>query len=641
MCGIAGFIAGTHRLDPSRVRGVLGRLHHRGPDDVGWLAHSRGISRSGREWETAEEDPELLLLHRRLSIIDISPKGWQPMSSRDQRYHLIFNGELYNYIELRQQLRRLGHDFHTQTDSEVLLAAYPEWGLASLNRFIGMFAFAMFDAERRSLLLARDFFGIKPLYYAASDEQFIFASELTALLEFTRNRRQVNPSALLLYLRHGLSDQNGDTLLAGIHQLPPAHYLEISLDAPGLAQPARFWEPHFSESDLSFEDASRKLRDLFLESVTLHLRSDVPIGAALSGGIDSSAIVATMRKVAPSLDIHTFSYIAEEPSMQEERWADMMAASARARVHKIEVNPDCFVDDLDALLSAQEEPFGSTSVYAQHQVFRSAHEAGIKVMLDGQGADELLGGYRYYLGARFASLIRQHHIADALRLLRGAARLPGSGMIWLLLCSADYMVPAEWQKPLRALVAKEFMPRWVKAEWFSDRCVDAGQAKYCSGSNVLRSTLLRTMTETSLPHLLRYEDRNSMAFSIESRVPFLTPQLAEFILSLPEHYIVAADGTSKAVFRSAMHGIVPQPILDRKDKIGFVTPERSWLRAMNHWVQTTLRSDVAARMPFLDLNAMDCEWNAISLGRQPFDNRVWRWLNVIHWSQQFSVDYAA
>ncbi len=640
MCGIAGFVSTARQIDLKRVPAVLKRLEHRGPDDQGWLKYSPGTLRAGREWSTEEEtDCHVLLLHRRLSIIDLSVAGWQPMSSRDGRYHLVFNGEIYNYLELRAELERLGHDFDTRTDSEVLLTAYAEWGSDALPRFVGMFAFAILDIERQTLFLARDCFGIKPLYYAACDEYFAFASEITALLELTRSCRKVNPSTLLLYLRHGLSDQGAATLLSGINQLPAAHCMEVALESPHSAQPVCYWKPQLHESDASFDEAAQKLRELFLDSVRLHLRSDVPLGAALSGGIDSSAIVAAMRHVDPKLEIHTFSYIAEDPLLNEERWVDLVAASIGAEVHKIHPTSADLVDDVDGLISAQEEPFGSTSVYAGHRVFRQARQSGVKVMLDGQGADELLGGYRYYLGAQFASLLRKGRYRDALHLLRSAAALPDSGIFWMLLCSGEYMVPKKWQRPLRALLAKEFTPRWVNAAWFSQHDAETGHTNYCPDQDVLRATLLRTMSETSLPHLLRYEDRNSMAFSIESRVPFLTPQLAEFVLSLPEHYIIGLDATSKAVFRSAMRGLVPDAILDRRDKIGFNTPERSWLIAVDHWVQDTLDSEIAATMPCFDLVAMRSEWNNIRDGKQRFDNRIWRWLNVIRWSQQFSVEY--
>jgi asparagine synthase (glutamine-hydrolysing) len=641
MCGIAGFAAGTRRVDPKVVPVVLERLEHRGPDDKGWLKYSADRLRTGREWigDNESSNCDVLLLHRRLAIIDVSAAGRQPMSSNDGRYHLVYNGEIYNYRELRSELQGLGHVFHTQTDSEVLLAAYAEWGVSALLRFVGMFAFAVLDAKERKLFLARDCFGIKPLYYTASRECFAFASEIKALLALSGTRRKANPPALLLYLRHGLSDQGMDTLLSGINQLPGAHYMELALDKPGDASPVRYWKPRLSASELPFDEAALRLRELFLDSVRLHLRSDVPLGAALSGGIDSSAIVAAMRHIDPSLEIHTFSYIADDPSMSEEQWVDLAAAKAGAKVHKLHATPAELVDDVEGLISAQEEPFGSTSIYANHRVFRQAGQAGIKVMLDGQGADEFLGGYRYYLGAQLASLFRQHKYWDAMRLLRSASTLPGSGIVWMLLSGADYLIRKEWQGPFRALLAKEFTPRWVNAEWFRQCGSEVGHTNYCPEQEVLRATLLRTISETSLPHLLRYEDRNSMAFSIENRVPFLTVPLAEFILSLPERYIIALDGTSKAVFRRAMRGLVPDEILNRRDKIGFRTPERKWLSAVDHWVQGILGSEVAEGMPFLDLGAMRGEWSRIREGKQRFDNRIWRWMNVIRWSYQFGVEY--
>lgn len=640
MCGIAGFTSQSREVCPTRVSSVLHRLSHRGPDDLGWLMYSPGSLRTGREWKENRAVCDLLLLHRRLSILDLSERGWQPMSSPCGRYHIVYNGEIYNYLELREQLEALGYRFHTRTDTEVLLLAYMEWGADAVRRFVGMFAFAIFDVRLRKLFLARDFFGIKPLYYCSEEQQFAFASEIKALLEFNSASRQVNSSALLLYLRHGLSDQGATTLLAAVRQLPAAHYMEVSIDKPGSAEPIPYWKPELTTLDISFEEAARKLRDMFLDSIQLHLRSDVPVGAALSGGIDSSSIVACMRHIDAGLELHTFSYIADDPRLSEECWINLIAAAAKPRVHKVRARPQDLLSDMEVLLEAQEEPVGSTTIYAQHRVFRLAREAGIKVMLDGQGADELLGGYRYYLGAQFASLVRQRRFRDALYLLRNAATLPDSGVLWVLLCSADYLFPRRWQTPLRALVGKELTPSWVKAAWFRERGTEDANVNFCPGRKVLQSALLRTLLQTSLPHLLRYEDRNSMAYSIESRVPFLTPQLAEFVLSLPEHYIVALDGTSKAVFRRAMLGIVPQPILERRDKIGFATPESEWLRTLNRWVEETLNSEAAAAMPFLDLKAIHREWQAMLFGRKRFDNRVWRWLNVIRWSQTFGIQYA-
>jgi asparagine synthase (glutamine-hydrolysing) len=639
MCGIAGCITQSSSRASGRIGAVLDSLQHRGPDDQGWLFYSRGQVRLGRDRNEADQSGEVMLLHRRLSILDLSRAGWQPMG-RDGRYYIVYNGEIYNYVELRKELEELGQRFESQSDTEVLLAAYEEWGTQALPRFTGMFAFALLDVRQRRVLLARDFFGIKPLYYCESPDGVAFASELNTLFQLVDVKRSIDPHNLLLYLRHGLSDHGSATLLKGFQQLPAAHYLEISVDEPSVEGPICYWQPKLQPAiKISFEDAAEELRHLFLESIRLHLRSDVPIGTALSGGIDSSSIVACMRKAEPELDIHAISYIAESSRLSEEKWIDIVGKATRAQVHKVRVRPSDLARDLDALLLAQQEPFGSTSVYAQFRVFQLAREHGIKVMLDGQGADELLGGYRYCVSARLASLIRQHKFTDLVRLLRGASHEPNSDALWLILCSADYLVPKSLQAPLRALIAKELTPKWVKASWFNRHGVDPSNVNYCPNPEVLRHTLIRTLFVTSLPHLLRYEDRNSMAFSIESRVPFLTPQLAEFMLSIPEEYIVSRDGTTKAIFRRAMRGIVPDSILDRRDKIGFATPEKEWLNAVDGWVQTTLSSDVASSLPFLDLASIRNQWSEIVSGQRPFDSRVWRWLNVIRWSGESQIEY--
>ena len=236
---------------------------------------------------------------------------------RGERYYIVYNGEIYNYLELRNELVQAGSVFNSESDTEVLLAAYEQWGVHALARFTGMFAFAILDTHKRTLLLARDCFGIKPLYYHMSSGYFAFASELTTIFQMVDVRRQVDPHNLLLYLRHGLSDQGSSTLLDGFHQLPAAHYLELSIDNPSGAKPVCYWDPVLEPARLiSFNEAAEQLRTIFLDSISLHLRSDVPVGAALSGGIDSSSIVACMRKVAPTLEIHAFSYIADDQRTQ-------------------------------------------------------------------------------------------------------------------------------------------------------------------------------------------------------------------------------------------------------------------------------------------------------------------------------------
>lgn len=641
MCGIAGFVSSSRPIEPSLVCRVFSRLTHRGPDDSGYLFFSGSGTKLGRNLPCVDPIAGVALLHRRLAILDLGPGGWQPMSTPDNRYYIVFNGEIYNYLELRRELEGLGHVFHSSSDTEVLLASYAQWGKRALLRFVGMFALAILDTKERTLLLARDFFGIKPLYYTLTAGLFVFASEIKALLELPWIKRGVNPGRLYDYLRYGHTDHGSETLFAEILQLAPAHLLEMSIDAPNQARQECYWELDFSSSlEISFEEAAEKVRELFFESVRLHLRSDVPLGTALSGGIDSSSIVAVIRALCPrNVELHTFSYVASDPKINEENWIDVAAQAAGAISHKVRPAAEEILADLESLLAAQDEPFGSTSIYAQYCVFRLARESGIKVMLDGQGADEILGGYRYYMPARLASLVRQKKWGQALRFLRESSKWPDVTTLGMLLRTSDYLLPRAWQSLARPLVGRDLVPSYLNAAWFRERNIKPVPPHSLSDKYVLKELLHQTLTESSLPHLLRYEDRNSMVFSIESRVPFLTPKLAQFMLSLPEEYLVAADGTPKAVFRKAMRGIVPDPILDRRDKIGFATPEKDWLTAQNPWIERVLASDSARQIPALNLKRVREEWDAVVRGRKSFDSRIWRWVNLIKWTEQRAVTY--
>ena len=302
------------------------------------------------------------------------------MGTPDGRYWIVLNGEIYNYVELREELRTLGHEFRSHSDTEVLLAAYQQWGREALTRLIGMFAFAILDVKTRRLFLARDFFGIKPLYYTLWQEGLAFASEIQPLLALPGVTHDVNVQRLYDYLCSGITDHGADTMFAHVCQLPAAHYMEVPLDNPQAARPIRYWDIDLTQrADLSFEDAAKRLRDLFVESVRMHLRSDVPVGAALSGGIDSSSIVSVMRLLEPKLEIHAFSYVADDDRISEERWVDIVGKEKQVKVHKIRPCPKDLVADLEALIGTQGEPFRSTSMYAQWRIFRPRKRLGSKL----------------------------------------------------------------------------------------------------------------------------------------------------------------------------------------------------------------------------------------------------------------------
>ncbi len=640
MCGIAGWIY-PHTQNPHLVAAQwLKTLEHRGPDDYGLLGYSSSGTLLTRTVEALPPDTRVLFLHRRLSIIDLTEAGWQPMQTRDGRYSLVFNGEIYNYLELKKDLERLGHVFYTHSDTEVLLIGWAAWGQALLERLVGMFAFAVLDLQAQKVTLVRDFFGIKPLYYAQTTSGVAFASEIKALLELEGVSPSVNPQRLYPFLRFGQTDHGAETMFRDVQQVPPAHLLEIDLGSGKASEAQPYWNPRPKEVlDIGFEEAAFRTRELFLESVNLHLRSDVPVGSALSGGVDSSAIVMTMRELNPNLELHAFGYIADDDALSEEKWMDLVGMTAGAKLHKIRPQPEELLHDLDDLVYTQDEPFGSTSIYAQSRVFREAKAQGITVMLDGQGADELLGGYAIYSAARLASLLRQGRIGELLELLRSSRTLPNEPIKRLILQASSFVLPDAVQTLGRKWVGEDLGPKWLNVAWLAARGVRPSHSYGLKSSSQLRETLLENVQVSSLPRLLRFEDRNSMRYSLESRVPFLTPQLSSFLLSLPEQYLISAQGVRKSVFRQAMRGIVPDAILDRKDKVGFVTPEQKWLSHLRPWVERVLSSETAKNIPVLNFEQIQLEWKEVITGQRPFDGRVWRWINLIAWSERFGVVY--
>lgn len=637
MCGIGGVIHKRFATDAGQIgRRMSERLQHRGPDDDGWLAYSKAGIRIGQGVPLGK-DAEVVLVHRRLSIIDLSAMGRQPMSSADGRYHIVFNGEIYNYVELREELIAAGHEFRTKTDTEVLLAAYQQWGIDALPRLVGMFAFAILDVRDRTLLLARDFFGIKPLCYACDERGFLFASEPHAIIDTGEISRQVNAIALRAYLLQNVNDNLSDTFFRDVQRLRPAQYMIVSLDDPQTASPITYWQPDLSRTlDISFEEATKRCRELFLDNIRLHLRSDVPIGTALSGGIDSSSVVMGIREVAgSSVDFHSFSYVADDPVLDEERWVDIAAEKASTTVHKIRIQPEELWDDMDSLILSQNEPFPSMSIYAQYRIFRRVQEAGVKVMLDGQGADELFAGYGGYLQTKLWRLLQNGRFLQALVLLKNIPRRSRSLPTAVLSRMWNAVAPKALRRASAAGPAN-----WLNAGWFADRGAPLRNvAAAFSLRHPLNEVLWESTSQSILPSLLRYEDRNSMAFSVESRVPFLTPALAEFTLRLPEHYLIRDDGLSKNVFRAAMRGIVPDKILDRRNKIGFETPGLAWARVFQRRLRNVLHSDLAKSLPFIRCDLLRESAERLVEGRSDNDWGLWRWLVLVRWAELYQVKF--
>ena len=630
MCGIFG------QFEPSGIReaaDLSGRLFaalkHRGPDDQG----AAFFDPHGKPAD-GERMPALMLGQTRLSIIDLSSAGHQPMFSADGRYVLVYNGEIYNFRELRRELEANGCSFRSNTDTEVLLYWLAEHGGSRLTELNGMFAFAFYDRQENTLLCGRDYFGIKPFYYSFEKEIFSFASEIPAMLELGVSR-ELDPQTVYQYLVRGQYDFEDTTFYRSIKALLPGHFFEIDLNRPCVPEPKRYWKPDLSQkTDVGFDEAAEHLRDLFLKQIELHLISDVPLGVALSGGIDSSAIACAIRHLHPDRELHTFSYIADDAKISEESHVRTVEKAIRSIPHHTGIGIETLRDRLPELIKAQGEPFGSTSNFAQFAIFECAKKNGITVTLEGQGADELLGGYTGYPDERLRTIWNQGHLRELVHFLNAAPPICGRSRANLLRALTGNILPggirdclyarakAFQLRPLRLFFQPDFLKN-VRCEY--DPLQKRSEMFPCP--DALRQCLACQLTSFGIPHLLRHGDRSSMNFSIESRVPFLTREMAEYCLSLPEEYLVTRDCLTKAVFRKAMRGIVPDSILDRRDKIGFATPEKQLFLGNPQWVEDWLKQ--AASIPYLNVKQILKYWEAVRSGRIPFSWTIWRLINFI------------
>jgi asparagine synthase (glutamine-hydrolysing) len=570
MCGIAGIVAmrGAPPEEAS-VRAMLNALAHRGPDD-------EGIAMLG----------DVAVGMRRLSVLDTSKRGHQPMRSPDGRLTLVHNGEIYNFLELASELEALGHRFVSGTDTEVMLAAYDAWGIDCVKRFNGIWAFALWDGRRGELHLSRDRLGVKPLFISEQDGRLAFASEIKALLALPWVDRAPDAGVVRDFLIDGLADHTDRTFFAAIQRLPAATTLTIR---HGVQRRVRYWQPARLADDASSvpaRDDARQieaLRGALIDAVALQLRSDVPLGSCLSGGIDSSGIVAITTGLRSGSLASTagrqreaqaqLAFFADfdEPGISERRYVDRVVAATGVTLVTTTPGEADVLSTLEAVAAAQDEPFGSTSIVAQHFVMRAAQGAGVKVLLDGQGADELLAGYPPYVAMRHAGALRAGEAASRRRTLRLLASRQVKPIQTL-----GYAALGE--RPLPPRLRRNRMPASLLGPETHDATSPVADVPAIPGT-VLAVNLWRQIVSENLPSLLRYEDRSSMAFGIEARVPYLDHRLVELALMLPDRLKVAGT-LQKAALRRALTGIVPDEVLDRRDKIAFRTPQARWLRAV-------------------------------------------------------------
>ncbi|HXY45364.1 MAG TPA: asparagine synthase (glutamine-hydrolyzing), partial [Acidimicrobiales bacterium] len=609
MCGIAGFIGPP---DHDLLAGMCERIEHRGPDDEGYL-----------------EGDGASLGHRRLAIIDLE-HGHEPMSNEAGSVHLVYNGEVYNFRQLRQELEGLGRRFTTSCDAEVVLAAYERWGLGCFPRFNGMWALAILDEREAGghLVLSRDHLGIKPLYVAEAGGRHLFASEIKALLAASELQPAVDTRRLAEYLARGLHDHDERTFFEGVRQIRPATAVTMPLTG-GEPTEQTYWKPTLS-SDGPTDPAV--FAEVFTRAVERRLVADVTVGTCLSGGLDSSSIVCVMSELlaegvpdAASMGEHlrTFSAVFDDDPIDEQEYIEPVLAVSGADSDFVRPESQDLFADLPLLVWHQDEPMVSSGPYAQYRVMQLA-KGKAKVLLDGQGGDELLAGYVPYQYVYLRQLASSHHAADVRTLSKET--LP----------ARDLLTPIARQRLAdrrRSVDPATYCPGLLGDQARSAAIAEADRRV----RNDLKQRLLQDLTQYSLPSLLRYEDRNSMAHSIESRPPFLDQELVELVLSLPADVIVRG-GWSRWIFREAMRGVLPEKIRLRRKKIGFTTPEMRWLRSQRATMQGIFRSPSFCSRPYWDAPAVARAFKAACEGELEESPLFWRILNIEAWLRVFHGD---
>lgn len=645
MCGVAGIVQRSGFSLELLVE-LASTLRHRGPDDEGYVAEDANrLLRSFRGDETVPELGDLRhwraatdgsycvgLCHRRLSILDLSPAGHQPMLSPDGNLALVFGGEIYNYLELADELERLGWKLRPCGDTAVLLAAFAEWGPACVDRLRGMWAFAVYDRRSERLTLSRDRFGIKPVYYTCRNGRFAFSSEIKGLLPVLEGKPRGSAREVARLLAWGRAEDQASTLFEDIRALPPGCNLHVSTRDLSV-RVERYYDVDAATTggfDGDLNAAIEEYRQRLDVSVQLHMRSDVSVGSCLSGGLDSNLTAALATTHLQDGRLSTFTAAFDNPGFDESRYVHLHAVrSGRFETHFAFPTATSLLAEMDRLVWAQDQPLASASPFAQWAVMQSASERGIKVLLDGQGADEAIGGYSYFAGVHLLELLRARKIGSALRDVRSLRDRRGISVLRELGRAAYYQLPAAFRASARRstrtghqLVSRDYLEL-------------IGQAPEASPRTFRDYSV--SAIHHSLPELLRYEDRSSMAFSIESRVPFLDHPLVEFVLALPTQHKMH-EGWSKFVQRKAGEPLLPAEIVWRRDKLGFVTPQKEWKRALTAPLTEYLRSiEVPTFLDRTRLTQLVSDSADSSVGLSEF----WRAIFLLKWVEVFQVQFSA
>lgn len=650
MCGIAGILSRSNSLDKELIVSMTNAIRHRGPDDEGFLSYNSGNNsvklHDSRDNFSPVDDCSLLFGHRRLSILDLTKSGHQPFTDSTGRYYIVYNGEIYNYIELREKLISKGYVFKSGTDTEVLLNMYSEYGENCLEELNGMWSFVILDTEKRRLFGARDRFGVKPFYYFYNREYFAFASEIKALLKLPFIPKSINDSAAFDYLTTGRVQDGELTMFDNIFELEPSHSFNFDLNTFEFKK-SKYYNLQYQDTWQKFnqqksEEYIESIRDKMFSAVDLRLRSDVKVGSCLSGGVDSSTIVCVINellrdhKISQVGDVQkVFTASFPGTSIDETNWAGIVAEAANVEWFKTQPTSSELLNDIEQLVYIQDVPFGSTTIYTQFKVMKLASQNGVKVLLDGQGGDELFTGYTYFLRPLYNEMIRNFDLKSILNEYKNIGNSPIGRKELLVTLSKSF--------------AKLFFPAGIKRMLLKSKDPEIGfinKGLFTKHRNRLEFAKLTEFTKlndslhdqftfSSLRELLKYEDRNSMNFSIEARTPFADDiNLIEYVFNIPSSYKIR-NGWTKYLLRESMKGIIPDVIRKRTDKLGFATPEYYWLNDIKDELKKYFTPDLNY---YFDTDSILKNWDNIfsNLERTGITN-FWRFINFAIWKKVYDI----
>ncbi|WP_373073582.1 asparagine synthase (glutamine-hydrolyzing) [Sulfurimonas sp.] len=607
MCGISGIInKNANCVDKNEITKMNDLISHRGPDSDGFYFQKN-----------------FAFAHRRLSILDLSDDGHQPMNYMD-KFTITYNGEIYNYLEIKQELIEFGYVFKSHTDTEVILAAYDKWEQKCVEKFNGMWAFAIYDKEKDIIFCSRDRFGIKPFYYLNNSDKFIFGSEIKQLLNFN-NKNKVNKKILVNYVVTGYLEYSEETFFSNIIKLQGSHNLVYDLKN-NTFNIYKYYNIKIDEDikKLSLEKSVELYKNELSRSIEYRLRSDVKVGTCLSGGLDSST-VATMasEKYEKSSDssftaIHAKSI---DKATDESLFAEQVANISNLDMNVVEPSIKDFKKSIEEVVYTQEEPFGSTSIFMQYFVMKKAKNIGCTVLLDGQGGDETLLGYDKYYPAMFIDIFKNHGFFSLIRSIHSSSKHSNRmGIMNILKFSIGFSF-AEIRKKLYIKQCS-----FLKESYLDDfKVLNHISNKYFSIEKLQELEIINT----NLPALLRYEDKNSMKNSIETRLPFIDYKTLETALSINNSFKIK-DGWSKYILRKTIENILPKNIVYRTDKLGFASPQDIWLDSISEDMKKEVKRSTVLN-EISDMNILIQQFDALK------SSLKWRLYNIAIWERVYNV----